>query len=152
MEEEATIAAIQDRVGHKFNDPGWLVLALTHSSVGSANNEVLAWVGDRIHGLWAARSLLEARHGSSKGGLTEAAKQVVGETAQAAAFDALSLQSHLRVGGAITGAGTAITPSMKSTAFEALVAAIEEDGGRDAAEKFLHRQFDSVVSGLAAAR
>lgn len=154
MIHDDDIADIEQRLGYYFEERGWLRLALTHSSVGAENNEVLAWLGDRIHGVWVARQLVARRQGATKGWLTDAAKGIVDGTAQAAAFDRLELEAHIQLGGSVTGAGRWVTASMKSTAFEAIVGAIEGDFfGRavpveEGAEAFLRRQFDELIAGI----
>ena len=44
----AASAVLQQALGHEFADPELLVMALTHRSAGSKNNERLEFLGDSI--------------------------------------------------------------------------------------------------------
>ena len=73
------VAAVVDRLGHRFADPALLERALTHSSVGEGadkaagkparHNERLEFLGDRVLGLLVADRLHEAM---SDGGVVTA--------------------------------------------------------------------------------
>ena len=147
--DDETLTTIQHVLGYEFDDLDLLRHALTHSSVGPSNNEAIACLGDRIHNVWVARRVFERLPGVDKGKLTREINSLCEGATQATVFFGLGLDEHLAVGGAILGAGGFVEESMGSTAFEALVAAIEIDGGQAAAEAFLERVLGGRVVDLA---
>lgn len=129
-----------DRVatlGHRFSDPRLLDRAMTHASASPDNNGSLASLGDRIFNLWVARRLYVSDPTATMGQLTAGINLACCARSQAELFAALGLSSHLVLGGSVIGAGSLVTESMAATALEALVAAIELDGGVGAADRFL---------------
>jgi len=58
------LVALQQRIGHRFADPGLLQRALTHRSFGTDHNERLEFLGDAVLSL-AVSSLLFDRLGGS---------------------------------------------------------------------------------------
>lgn len=149
IERDDHLAAAEDIVGHSFLDQALLRLALTHSSVGPSNNEALATLGDRIYNVWVARRVYAILPGASKGSLTFRINELCSGDTQARVFFEHELHAHLLVGGAIMGSHASVTMKMASTALEALVAAVEVDGGREAAEAFLDRLLAASISKLA---
>jgi ribonuclease-3 len=60
---------VRNKIGHEFKDPGLLKLALTHSSVGGADNERLEFLGDRVLGVLIADLLIQQFPGETEGSL-----------------------------------------------------------------------------------
>jgi ribonuclease III len=147
MTDEA-LEAVEQILGYSFEDPDLLRRALRHASVGEPHNEPLACLGDRIHGVWAARRIFHAMPKADKATLTWFIHSLTDGDAQACALRDLGLGEYVALGGSIRGAGGTVTPGMASTAFEALVAVIELDGGIVAAEAFLDRVFGGRVLAL----
>jgi ribonuclease III len=142
------ITRIQEVLGYKFDDLDLLRLALRHASAAPRNNEALACLGDRIHNVWVARRVFERLPGAGKGKLTHEINPLCERATQADLFSDLGLHEHLAVGGAILGAGDPVSTPMAATAFEALVAAIEIDGGQAAAEALLVRVLGNRIAEL----
>lgn len=139
MTRDEELAQVEAALGYTFNDRSLLRLALIHSSVGPENNEALACLGDRIWNVWVARRVWEEGPDASKGSMTYKINGLVSGSKQAEIFFGLNIHEHLLVGGAIHGAGGEVQPSMASTAMEAIVAAVELDGGPQEAELLLER-------------
>lgn len=137
-------------MGHAFRDRELLRRALTHSSAGSPNNDMLATLGDFIHAVWLARRCFDIA--KSKGELTEAINLFRSGTTQARILRRLGLDGYLVMGPAMGTNGGTVTENMAATMFEAILASIEIDGGRDAAEAFLDRVLTARVETPSAAR
>jgi len=51
------LAALEERLGHRFRNRELLKLALSHASIGAESNERLEFLGDRVLGLIIAERL-----------------------------------------------------------------------------------------------
>lgn len=147
------LATVEAALGHNFADRELLRLAMTHSSTGLQRGDALATLGDLIHGVWAARRVFSAIPSPTKGRLTSVVNGVrEGRRGQAAIFRTLGIDAFVVLGGATRGHGGIVTEDMAATTFEAIVAAIELDGGQAAAVAFLDRvgaaQIDAAVARL----
>ena len=89
---------------HRFDDPDLGLLALTHSSSGTADargrkdNERLEFLGDTVLDLVIAEALFGDRDGHPEGALTEMKAQVVSRQALAGAAQRMGLADHARLG------------------------------------------------------
>ena len=145
MTMDEGLAQVEVVLGYTFQDRSLLHRALIHSSVGPANNEALATLGDRIWNVWVARMVWESTPEPTKGTLSYEINGLISGKKQAEVFFELGLHEHLLVGGSIHGSGGLIEESMASTAMEALVAAVELDGGQQQAELLLKRLLCGAV-------
>jgi ribonuclease-3 len=137
---EDDLAAVEAVVGRRFADRSTLRRALTHSSASSENNEPLATLGDAIHKVWVVRNAQRAITAPTKAALTGVINNLCdGRRSQAPLLRALGLDGYLVLGGALLGNGGIVTDDMAATLFEAIVAAIELDAGREVAEAYLDR-------------
>ena len=139
MTRDEGLAQVEEALGYSFKDRELLRRALIHASAGPVNNGALACLGDRIWNVWVARWVWEQNPDATKGSMTYKINGLVSGSKQAEIFFGLNLHEHLLVGGAIHGSGGEVQVSMASTAMEALVAAVELDGGREEAEAMLER-------------
>lgn len=134
------LAAVEALLGHRFQDRSRLRRALTHSSASSENNEPLATLGDAVHKVWVARNAHRAIRLPTKAALTGVINNLCdGRKSQAPLLRSLGLEGYLVLGGALRGNGGVVTDDMAATTFEAIVAGIELDAGREMAEAFLDR-------------
>src|SRR5713226_5952513 len=141
---------LEERLGHKFRDPGLLGRALTHSSAipelraehtSSAarpvDNEQLEFLGDAVLDLLASEYLLEKFPDWSEGRLSKSRARLVNAQALESAARRLRLGEHLRLGRGEEKTGGREKPALLADAFEAVVAAIYLDGGLAAAKEML---------------
>jgi len=134
----AAIAALERRLGHDFADPALLERALTHSSVGDgakkvSDNERLEFIGDRVLGLLAAERLADLYPTSSEGDLAPRLNALVSRKTCALVARGVDLGPALRLSPAETKAGGRDKDSILAGACEAIMAALYQDGGLDAA-------------------
>ncbi len=143
--------SLQDRLGHTFNQPSLLDVALTHRSAVSHStsadvpaNERLEFLGDRVLGLALASLLLETFPEEAEGQL-------------ARRFAVLaSAKSLARVGGDVdlapwitTGLDVKVTDAVIADACEALIGAVYLDAGFDKARDVVVRHWRPVMEASA---
>ena len=142
----AAVAALVQRLGHPFADPARLERALTHASVGDGarkggeDNERLEFLGDRVLGLLAAESLIAADPLASEGDLAPRFNALVNGATCARVARRMGLGPALRLSGAETKTGGREKDSILADACEAVMAAVFEDGGLEAA-RTVYRAF-----------
>ena len=139
---------LQQRLGCSFADTRLLFQALTHRSVGSANNERLEFLGDAVLSFVVAEMLFEAHPEASEGELSRyRASLVSGEALGAIALE-LGLGAYLRLGEGELKSGGQQRASILADALEALIGAVYLDRGLDAARalatRLLQRRLDEL--------
>ena len=130
---------LQERLGYWFSDQAILLQALTHKSFGHEylhkrplalrDNERLEFLGDAILDLIISDMLLETFPNSNEGRLSKMRASVVNERTLAIVAENINLSDCLRLGKGEARSGGNKKPSILSSTFEALVAAIYLDGG-----------------------
>ena len=142
-------ATLEAALGHVFADRALLRRCLTHSSVArtaAESNERLEFLGDAILGA-AACARLFARHPHlPEGDLTRKKSALVSRRYCAVLADRLGLETLLRTGKGLAGAGRAgrVPRSLLSNALEAVIAGVYLDGGWAAAEACVNRLLDAA--------
>lgn len=153
MAEASALAALQQRLGYRFVDPTLLTRALTHRSWGAMHNERLEFLGDALLNLAISRLLWQRQPELDEGDLTRARAQLVREDSLHRVALALGLPAVLRMSEGEARSGGAQRPSLLADALEAVLGAIDLDGGHLAAEAVVQRLFAAALSGdLDAAR
>ncbi len=133
------------RIGHDFADPDLLALALAHrswahdQSPSLPDNERLEFLGDAVLGLLIAEFFVQAFADVDEGRLTRARAMVVRSDSLSRYARALDLGSFLRLGRGEIETGGREKDSILADAFEAVIGAIYQDAGLEAAREFLHR-------------
>jgi len=130
---------LQRRLGYFFGDRGILIQSLTHTSYGhehhpekplaQRDNERLEFLGDAILDVIVSDLLLENFPSASEGQLSKMRAAVVNEKTLAHVAKTVYLQDCLRLGKGELQTGGNQKPSILSSAFEAVIAAIYIDGG-----------------------
>ncbi|HET9976684.1 MAG TPA: ribonuclease III [Burkholderiaceae bacterium] len=140
-------AALQLRLGHRFDNAALLVRALTHRSAGAEHNERLEFLGDAV--LQAAISVLlyERFAGSDEGDLTRVRAHLVREDSLARAALTLGLPEVLRLSEGEARGGGATRPSILADALEAIIGAVFLDGGYARAQALVQRVFGELIAG-----
>ena len=128
---EESLALLEERIGYRFADRSYLVLALTHSSYahesgrlnrGSACNERLEFLGDAVLELMTSEYLY-AEHGEmAEGKLSKLRASIVCEPSLAICARDIGLGAELRLGHG-----------------EEMTGAIYLDGGAEPARAFVQR-------------
>src|SRR3954470_13223213 len=132
------VERLQQRLGYSFGDRGILLQSLTHTSYGHEflqekplalrDNERLEFLGDAILDVVVSDILLESFPNANEGQLSKMRAAVVNEKTLAQIARSIQLQDSLRLGKGEMQTGGATKPSILSSAFEALIAAVYLDG------------------------
>lgn len=133
---------LQEKLGYQFGDRGILLQSLTHTSYGHEflqdkfpslrDNERLEFLGDAILDVVISDILLESFPNANEGWLSKMRAGVVNEKTLAEMALSIQLQDTIRLGKGETQTGGHLKPSILSSTFEALIAAIYLDGGFNA--------------------
>lgn len=137
------LAALAERIGHRFEDEELLRRALAHRSwcaetPGAVSNERLEFLGDAVLG-WAVADIAFHRYDVAEGQLTDLRKGVVNAIALAEVAEQIGLGEHILLGRGEAAAGGSDKPSILSDAFEAVLGAVYLDGGPEAAFAMVER-------------
>ncbi len=144
-----------DGLGHRFNDPALLELALTHRSwcaehSGSSSNERLEFLGDAVLSLVVTRRLYERFGDWAEGDLAKARASLVNAATLAEVGRSVGLGEQLRLGRGEDASGGRGKPSILADAVEAVIGAVYLDGGIGAADdsiaRLLGARLDAVAS------
>lgn len=137
-----SLQRLQEQLGYLFGDRAILLQCLTHTSYGheflqdkpvaQRDNERLEFLGDAILDVVVSDLLLEAYPGANEGQLSKMRAAVVNEKTLAEVARGLRLQECVRLGKGEAQTGGQDKPSILSSTFEALIAAIYLDGGFNA--------------------
>ncbi len=147
-------AELQARLGHPFRDESLLRLALTHPSVAhaanpaTAQNQRLEFLGDSVLGMVLSRELFEKFPAADEGVLTKSRAKLVNAVSLAEHGRELGLGAHLILSRGEENTGGRQRLSALADAFEALLGAIFLDGGFEAAQAFVRREFAADFSTL----
>jgi ribonuclease III len=145
------LAALQERLGHRFADPTLLDRALTHAShaheaaPGDGNNEALEFLGDAVLGFVVA-DLLHRRDPAGPEGLKSKRRaSLVSAESLAERSLRLELPALLRLGRGEEKTGGRKKAKLWANAYEAVIAALYLDGGLPAAAAFVGSEFAGAL-------
>jgi ribonuclease-3 len=141
-------AALQRRLGYRFKDRQFLVLALTHPSyvaesrTGSGDNQRLEFLGDAVLQLAITEEVYQRLPEESEGFLTHLRSQIVSRSRLAQVAEELKVGEVLLLGRGEEKSQGRHRPSNLANALEALLGAIYLDGGWDAAVGVVRKLFE----------
>jgi ribonuclease-3 len=139
--------ALQQRLGHRFNQPRLLTRALTHRSGSAEHNERLEFLGDAVLNLAVSGLLYERFSGSDEGDLTRVRAHLVREDSLHRLALQLGLSDVLRLSDGELRGGGAQRPSILADAVEAVIGAVYLDGGFEPAQAVVQRLLGEVIGG-----
>lgn len=143
--------ALEEIIGYKFKQTQLLVEALTHSSYGYENqcsfNERLEFLGDSILGYVISHELYCTFPRQQEGNLSKLKSVLVSSTNLAEKAREIGLGEFLHLGkGEAKGGGREKT-SILADAMEALIGAVELDGGLEASRTFILKLYQKDIQG-----
>ncbi|WP_281993147.1 ribonuclease III [Sulfitobacter geojensis] len=142
MKLSSDLRAFQGRIGHVFTDPALLVRAVTHASMSSANrddNQRLEFLGDRVLGLVMAEALLSTDKQASEGQLAPRFNALVRKETCADVAREIDLGQVLKLGRSEMISGGRRKQALLGDAIEAVIAAVYQDAGFEAARALVLR-------------
>jgi ribonuclease-3 len=138
------LAALQDRLQHRFQDPRLLQRALTHRSFSAEHNERLEFLGDSVLNLAVSSLLFERLQTLPEGDLTKVRASMVKQEPLHQLALRLGLPDLLRLGEGEVRSNGRKRPSILADTVEALIGAVYLDAGFLAAEALVRRLFEDV--------
>lgn len=148
---------LEQRIGHQFQQSELLRVALTHPSYHFENKgtsaghfERLEFLGDAVLDLLMSESLMKQHPTVDEGTLSKWRASLVNEQCLSGIARTLDLGKHVFLGRSESQNRdqSQDRPRMLASVFEAVVAAIYQDAGLEAARKFVDREFEPMVSRL----
>ena len=152
-ERRATLAPLEERLGHRFRDRALLLRALTHSSFANEtgagpDNEALEFFGDALLGFLVAEALLARFPEENEGALSKMKAYLVSRPVLTEVARELEMGDCLRLGKAAAHQEGGTRASILADAVEALLAAVYLDGGDMASRHLVGRLFGPRMDGL----
>lgn len=149
LTSKSPFAAVQTELGYQFKDVALLLRAHTHVSHkrddGVGHNEVLEFLGDAVLDLAISDLLIRRYPARSEGDLSKMRAALVNTSALAEKAALLKLGPLLRLGKGEERSGGRSKPSILAGVFEALLGAVYQDGGFEAARRIVERYFAADV-------
>jgi ribonuclease-3 len=140
------VRQLQERLNYSFKDESVLMLALSHRSCGSRNNERLEFLGDAILGLSVTDILYRKFPKAREGELSRMRSQIVRAESLAGVAKQLELGSELLLGPGEMKSGGHRRDSILGDAVEALIGAVYVDTGLAAAQSCIALWFDELLA------
>ncbi|MDD5228915.1 MAG: ribonuclease III [Methylococcales bacterium] len=129
------------KLGLVFNDPQLFIRALTHRSVSANNNERLEFLGDAILGFVIAEQLYNLFPQAPEGVLSRLRASLVNQRSLAELARQHNLGDYLLLGSGELKSGGFRRDSILSDAVEAIIAALFQDQGMAACQKWVAELF-----------
>jgi ribonuclease-3 len=142
----SNLASLQAALGHQFTDAALLEQALTHRSHSSHHNERLEFLGDSVLNFVVAALLFRRYAKIDEGDLSRLRANLVKQASLADIAQKLALSQYLRLGEGELKSGGFRRPSILADALEALFGAIFLDGGFDAAQRAIAKQYEPILA------
>ena len=151
MKLQTRVAEAERICGHRFENQGLLVSALTHPSAAegrpvSASYERLEFLGDSILGAIVATDLFERFPEMDEGALTQAKISLVSGKMLSSVGERLGLAPLIVMGESERGTGERGMHSALENVYEALVGALYLDAGYTATHEFVLATLGPEVS------
>jgi ribonuclease III len=147
----ADLLAFQDRLGYRFAKPELLVRAVTHASIGTAtrpDNQRLEFLGDRVLGLVMAEALLSADLQAREGQLAPRFNALVRKETCADVAREIGLGEVLKLGRSEMLTGGRRKEALLGDGMEAVIAAVYQDAGFEAARAMVLRLWGGRIAGV----
>jgi ribonuclease-3 len=141
-------AALEAALGHSFERPEYLAVALTHRSfaVGVPNNETLEFLGDAVLALATSDLLMVRFPAAHEGELSKMRAALVNAEALAGKARALGLGRWLRLGRGEEKTGGRDKNKLLAAGYEALLGAIYLDAGYEVARAVVAAHFAGDIA------
>lgn len=149
LKQAPDLAALANILGHQPADPALFVRALTHGSMGEAQDyQRLEFLGDRVLGLVIGSALFERFPDISEGQLSSFLNRLVSGESCADVARTLALGPHIRLGKQARDDGGAHSANILGDVVESLIGALYLDHGLSAAQQFILHQWDAKIAAI----
>ncbi len=143
------LSVLQERLNYRFKDEALLRRALTHRSAAGPHNERLEFLGDAVLGYVVGDYLHRTRRNQREDSLTLLRSAIIKKKTLALMAGAIHLGEHLFLGVGERRAGAQNRDSVLADALEAVIGAVHEDGGIEAARSLVLHLFGEQLDNLA---
>lgn len=148
MPQNNSVLAFQKKINYKFQDQNLLATALTHRSVGKANNERLEYLGDAMLGFIIAEALFLRFPQLPEGHLTRLRASLVRQETLAQLARAIDLGDFLKLGTGEIKSGGWRRDSTLSNALEAIIGAVYLDADVNTCREFILNLYTDLFQAL----
>lgn len=143
--------SLQDALGHRFEDPRLLRLALTHRSVSADDpsrndNERLEFLGDAVLQLVVTDLLYAAYPQLSEGQMAKVRAAVVSRPTLASIARSIGVGEHVELAPGEERTGGRSKDSILADGVEALIGAIYLDSGLETARSVIENHWSAVIA------
>src|SRR5258708_31026029 len=143
---------LERRIGYRFKDRGMLEHAMTHrsrvhedASGGVFDNESMEFLGDSVLGFVIAAMLFREFPQHNEGQKSKLKASLVSAASLARLGERLDLGEFLILGRGEEKTGGRRKHAIIADCYEALIAAIYLDGGIEPAQRFIEKEFASLI-------
>lgn len=136
------------KLGLTFGHPQLFIMALTHRSMGSKNNERLEYLGDSVLGFVIAERLYEMFPAASEGDLSRLRASLVNQSTLAELAREHNLGDYLILGSGELKSGGYRRDSILSDALEAIMGALVKDQGMSICQDWVLNLFVNKLAEL----
>jgi ribonuclease-3 len=143
---------LERRINYRFKDRGMLEHALTHrsrvhedASGGVFDNESMEFLGDSVLGFVIAAMLFREFPQHNEGQKSKLKASLVSSASLARLGEGLNLGEFLILGRGEEKTGGRHKHAIIADSYEALIAAIYLDGGIEPAQRFIEKEFASLI-------
>lgn len=143
------LTALQKKLDHRFTDQQLLVLALTHRSASRHHNERLEFLGDAVLGYVIGEYLHRTRRNQREDSLTLLRSSLIRRETLVEVAREIELGEYLVLGINERRSGARERASILADALEAVIGAVHEDGGIEAARGAIMHLFRGRLDNLA---
>lgn len=139
---------LQRALGYRFVDAALLERALTHKSFGKAHNERLEFLGDAVLGYVVAERLYASLPDAHEDAMSLVRASLVRKETLAEVAREIDLGDFLRLGVGVKRGGGHRLASILADTLEAVIGAVQVDGGIDEARGLILRLLGSRMHDL----
>lgn len=143
------LTALQKKLDYGFKDAMLLERALTHRSASRQHNERLEFLGDAVLGYVIGEYLHRTRRDQREDSLTLLRASLIRRETLVAVAREIGLGRHLLLGVGERRSGARDRASILADALEAMIGAVHEDGGVEAARATIMHLFRERLENLA---
>lgn len=148
LKRSSPLTVLQERIGYRFHDVALLQRALTHSSACESHMERLEFLGDAVLGLAISQALHGRFADAPEGDLSRMRAALVCKEGLLRVAGLWELECVVCVGDSQKGATGIKSKSITANAVEAIIGAIFEDGGWDAACRVVRTAWQEALDAV----
>lgn len=142
---------VEAATGHRPRNLALFERALTHASRGGADYERLEFLGDRVLGLAVASWLYASFPEEPEGKLSRRLNVLVSRETCAEIARAIGVTDQMRLGKQALEDGASDSDNVLGDMIEAMLGALYLEGGTEAADRFVRRQWEGLLDRQATA-